>query len=173
MCPKCGKPMLVKSGRNGSQFLGCSGYPDCKSIMSLNVLTEQDVQEETTQQQEIAEDKCDKCGSDMIYKTGPYGKYLQCTNEECKNRKPYHKSTGVTCPKCNEGTIVFKKSKKGTVFFGCNRYPQCDYVSWYEPVQEKCPECGSILFKKASKKSKKLECSNVKCSFSKEIEEEE
>ena len=173
LCPKCGKPMLVKSGRNGSQFLGCSGYPDCKSIMSLNVLTEQDAQEETTQQQELAEEKCEKCGSEMVYKTGPYGKYLQCTNEECKNRKPYHKSTGVTCPKCNEGTIVFKKSKKGTVFFGCNRYPQCDYVSWYEPVQEKCPECGSILFKKAAKKSKKLECSNTKCSFSKEIEEEE
>ena len=172
-CPKCGKPMLVKSGRNGSQFLGCSGYPDCKSIMSLNVLTEQDAQEETEQQQqEIAEEKCDKCGSDMIFKIGPYGKYLQCTNEECKNRKPYHKSTGVTCPKCGQGEIVFKKSKKGTVFFGCNKYPSCDYVSWYEPVKEKCPTCGGMLVKKVTKSSKKLECTNKECSFTKEMEEE-
>ena len=173
VCPKCGKPMLVKSGRNGSQFLGCSGYPDCKSIMSLNVLTEQDAQEETEQQQqEIAEEKCDKCGSDMIFKIGPYGKYLQCTNEECKNRKPYHKSTGVTCPKCGQGEIVFKKSKKGTVFFGCNKYPSCDYVSWYEPVKEKCPTCGGMLVKKVTKSSKKLECTNKDCSFTKEMEEE-
>ena len=172
VCPKCGKPMLVKSGRNGSQFLGCSGYPDCKSIMSLNVLTEQDAQEETEQQQEIAEEKCDKCGSNMIFKIGPYGKYLECTQEECRNRKPYHKSTGVTCPKCGQGEIVFKKSKKGTVFFGCNKYPSCDYVSWYEPVKEKCPTCGGMLVKKVTKSSKKLECTNKDCSFTKEMEEE-
>ena len=172
VCPKCGKPMLVKSGKNGSQFLGCSGYPECKSIMSLNVLTEQDAEEETQQQQEIAEEKCDKCGSNMIFKIGPYGKYLQCTNEECKNRKPYHKSTGVTCPKCGEGEIVFKKSKKGTVFFGCNKYPSCDYVSWYEPVKEKCPTCGGMLVKKVTKSAKKLECTNKDCSFTKEMEEE-
>ena len=171
-CPKCGKPMLVKSGKNGSQFLGCSGYPDCKSIMSLNVLTEQDANPETEQQQEIAEEKCDKCGADMVFKIGPYGKYLQCTNEECKNRKPYHKSTGVTCPKCGQGEIVFKKSKKGTVFFGCNKYPSCDYVSWYEPVKEKCPNCGGMLVKKVTKSSKKLECTNKDCSFTKEMEEE-
>lgn len=171
-CPKCGKPMFVKSGRNGSQFLGCSGYPDCKSIMSINVLTEQDVQEDQEKEQEIAPEKCDKCGSDMIFKTGPYGKYLQCTNEECKHRKPYHKSTGVMCPKCGKGEIVFKKSKKGTVFFGCNNYPNCDYVSWFEPVNEKCPECGSILVKKVTKKEKKLECSNKNCSFTKDMEEE-
>lgn len=171
-CPKCGKPMLVKNGRNGSQFLGCSGYPDCKSIMSLNVLTEQDAQTEQEQQQEVAEEKCEKCGSEMIFKTGPYGKYLQCTNEECKNRKPYHKSTGVTCPKCGKGEIVFKKSKKGTVFFGCNKYPECDYVSWYEPVKEKCPNCGGMLVKKVTKTSKKLECTNKECSFTKEMEEE-
>ena len=173
MCPKCGKPMLVKSGRNGSQFLGCSGYPECKSIMSLNVLTEQDAQDEApAQQQEIAEEKCDKCGADMVFKTGPYGKYLQCTDQDCNNRKPYHKTTGVTCPKCGEGEIVFKKSKKGTVFFGCNKYPSCNYVSWYEPVQEKCPQCGGLLFKKITKNSKKLECENKACGFTKEMEEE-
>ena len=172
-CPKCGKPMLVRTGRNGSQFLGCSGYPDCKSIMSLDVLTGENIEFEEQQQAEVCEEKCEKCGSDMIFKVGPYGKYMQCTNTQCGHRKAYHKSTGVKCPKCGTGEIVFKKSKKGTVFFGCNNYPKCDFVSWYEPVQEKCPECGGILVKKFTKKSKKLECINKECSYSKEIEEEE
>ena len=172
-CPKCGKPMLVRTGRNGSQFLGCSGYPDCKSIMSLDVLTGENIESEEQQQAEVCEEKCEKCGSDMIFKVGPYGKYMQCTNTQCGHRKAYHKSTGVKCPKCGTGEIVFKKSKKGTVFFGCNNYPKCDFVSWYEPVQEKCPECGGILVKKFTKTSKKLECINKECSYSKEIEEEE
>ena len=171
-CPKCGKPMIVRNGRNGSQFLGCSGYPDCKSIMSLNVLTEVQSEEETEQQpQEVCEEKCDKCGADMIYKTGPYGKYMQCTNTDCNNRKAVQKTTGVTCPKCGEGEIVFKKSKKGTVFFGCNKYPKCDYVSWYEPVKEKCPKCDNILVKKLTKSEKKIVCSNKGCDYSKEMEE--
>lgn len=170
VCPKCGKPMIVRSGKNGSQFLGCSGYPDCKSIMSLNVLTEAD---DTAEEKpvEICEEKCDKCGSDMIFKTGPYGKYMQCTNEECKNRKAFHKSTGVPCPKCGEGQIIERKSKRGNVFYGCNKYPACDFVSWYEPVNEKCPKCGSILVKKVTKTSKKLSCSKAGCDYSRDMEE--
>ena len=78
--------MIVRSGRNGSQFLGCSGYPDCKTIMSLNALTEAD-EEQEEKPQEVCEEKCEKCGSDMVFKIGPYGKYMQCTNETCKNRK--------------------------------------------------------------------------------------
>ena len=68
--------------------------------------------------------------------------------------------------------IMFIVSKKGTVFFGCNKYPSCNYVSWYEPVQEKCPQCGGLLFKKITKSSKKLECENKACGFTKEMEEE-
>ncbi len=174
MCPNCGKPMLVRTGKNGSQFLGCSGYPDCKTIMSLNVLAGENIEEEQEQkQEEICEEKCEKCGSDMVFKTGPYGKYMQCTNSQCNNRKAYHKSTGVKCPKCETGEIVFKKSKRGTVFFGCNNYPKCDFVSWYEPVKEKCPKCGGIMVKKITKKSKKIECINKECLYSQELEEEE
>ena len=172
VCPNCGKPMLVKSGRNGSQFLGCAGYPDCKTIMSINVLTEEDAQEETqSQEQEYAQEKCAKCSGAMIQKTGPYGPYLECV--ECKNRKKIEKSTGVKCPKCGEGEIVYKKSKYGKIFFGCNQYPKCDFVSWAEPVEEKCPKCNSYLIKNITKKSKKLKCSNKECSFTKELIEEE
>ena len=106
----------------------------------------------------------------MIQKTGPYGPYLECV--ECKNRKKIEKSTGVKCPKCGEGEVVFKKSKYGTIFFGCNKYPKCDFVSWAEPVEEKCPKCNSYLVKNITKKAKKLKCSNKQCSFTKEMEEE-
>ena len=122
-------------------------------------------------EQEYAQEKCAKCSGAMIQKTGPYGPYLECV--ECKNRKKIEKSTGVKCPKCGEGEIVYKKSKYGKIFFGCNKYPNCDFVSWAEPVAEKCPECNSYLIKNITKTSKKLKCSNKECSFTKEIIEEE
>ena len=170
-CPNCGKPMLVRMGKNGNQFLGCSGYPDCKTVMSMNVLTENS--EETSSQndeqpQEICEEKCDKCGGEMVFKTGPYGKYMECTNPDCKNRKPYHRSTGVTCPKCGKGVIVERKSKRGTVFFGCNKYPDCDFVLWNEPIDEKCPKCQSLFVKKVLKNGTTIVCS--KCGYKKEVD---
>ena len=166
VCPNCGSKMVVRTSRYGTQFLGCSNYPACKTMMPLSK------DGTTPEPPKETEEKCEKCGSDMIQKTGPYGPYLECTNEECKNRKRIIKSTGVKCPKCGDGEIVFKKSKYGKVFFACNKYPECDFVSWNEPVNEKCPECGCILVKKVTKKAKKLECSNKNCSFSKDMEEE-
>lgn len=165
-CPNCGKPMVVRNGKNGTQFLGCSGYPDCKTVMSMNVLSENEAETETSENSEVekCEEKCEKCGNDMVFKTGPYGKYMECI--ECKNRKPYHKSTGVTCPKCNEGIIVERKSKRGTVFFGCNKYPDCDFVLWNEPIDEKCPKCNSLFTKKTLKNGTTIVCS--KCGLKKE-----
>jgi len=175
-CPNCGKPMLLRTSKTGSQFLGCSGYPDCKTTMSINVMQEMEESEfednSTTKPQEICEEKCEKCGSEMIFKLGPYGKYMECTNSGCKHRKPYRKSTGVTCPKCGKGTIVERKSKRGTVFFGCNEYPECDFVLWNEPTGEKCPECGSLLVKKVLKKGTVISCSSLKCGYKKEAEQE-
>ena len=168
-CPNCGKPMLLKTSKAGSQFLGCSGYPDCKTTMSLNIL--QEMEEETSESatekpQEICEEKCEKCGGDMVFKLGPYGKYMECLNAECKNRKPYRKSTGVTCPKCGQGEIVERRSKRGTVFFGCNKYPDCDFVLWNEPIDEKCPKCQSLFVIKVLKSGESIVCS--KCNFKKE-----
>ncbi len=164
-CPVCGRKMVVRTSRYGSQFLGCSGYPECKTMMPLN-------KDGQVIEQNIATDeKCEKCSSPMVQKTGPYGPYLECTNEQCKHRKRIVKSTGVLCPKCGKGEVIFKKSKRGRVFFGCSKYPECDFVSWDEPVNEKCPQCGAYLVKKITKKSKKLACSNKDCSFSKEMEE--
>ena len=162
-CPNCGRPMLVRTSRKGQQFLGCSGYPECKTVMSMNALTEN--MEDTPSEAPKCEEKCEKCGSDMVFKQGPYGKYLECTNEECKFRKPYRRSTGVTCPKCGKGTIVERKSKRGTVFFGCDKYPDCDFVLWNEPTGETCPDCGALLVKKILKKGTTIECSNRSCGY--------
>ncbi len=170
-CPNCGRPMLVRTSRKGTQFLGCSGYPECKTAMSLNAMTEGE--EAQNEAQEVCTEKCEKCGADMIFKVGPYGKYMECTNPECGARKAVIKTTGVTCPKCGKGEIVERKSKRGTVFYGCNKYPECDYVMWNEPTGEKCPECGALLGKAVTKKGTTLKCSNTKCGFKKEMPEEE
>lgn len=176
-CPNCGKPMVLRTSKKGTQFLGCSGYPDCKTAMSLNVMQEMEAEQqegETSEKpKEVCEEKCEKCGSDMIFKIGPYGKYMECTNEECKHRKPFRKSTGVPCPKCGKGTIVERKSKRGTVFYGCDKYPECDFVLWNEPTGETCPTCGSLLVKKVLKKGAVISCSNIKCGYKKEQSEEE
>ncbi len=176
-CPNCGKPMVLRTSKKGTQFLGCSGYPDCKTAMSLNVMQEMEAEQQesdsTEKPKEVCEEKCEKCGSDMIFKIGPYGKYMECTNEECKHRKPFRKSTGVTCPKCGKGTIVERKSKRGTVFYGCDKYPECDFVLWNEPTGETCPTCGSLLVKKVLKKGTVISCSNIKCGYKKEQSEKE
>ena len=158
-CPNCGKPLIVRTSKWGTQFLGCSGYPECKTILPMNGEAEV-VQEKPT------DEKCEKCGGEMVSKVGPYGPYYEC--KECKHRKSIQKSIGVKCPKCG-GDIVVKKSKRGRIFYGCNKYPNCDFVSWDEPIDEKCPECGSILVKKVTKKAEKHLCSNKECSYVKEI----
>ena len=167
VCPNCGKKMIVRTSRFGTQFLGCSGYPECKTMMPLNK------DGTAAPVEEKSDEKCEKCGSEMIIKTGPYGRYLQCTNDECKHRKRLVVSTGVTCPKCGKGEIIQRKSKYGKIFYGCSKYPDCDFVSWNEPVKEQCPECGAYLVKKITKKESKLVCSNNECTFSKPLEQEE
>ena len=170
ICPNCGRKMLVRTSRYGNQFLGCSGYPECKTIISINSLSELDgVNEENNadsneNQAEITE-KCEKCQGEMILKTGPYGKYFEC--KECGNRKRYIKSTGVKCPKCGEGEIIEKKSKSGKIFYGCNKYPDCDFALWDEPTGEKCPKCGELMIKKATSNGTVERCSNRKCGYKK------
>ena len=171
-CPNCGRVMLVKTSRFGTQFLGCSGYPECKTIISLNNINElESTSEEANSEQnngQLSDEKCDKCGGQMNLKVGPYGKYYEC--RECGNRKKYVRSTGVKCPKCGEGTIIEKKSKHGKIFFGCNRYPDCSYALWNEPTGNTCPECGELLLKKTTKNGEFEVCSNKTCSFRRALE---
>ena len=108
---------------------------------------------------------CEKCGHDMVYKLGPYGKYLACSNfPDCRNIKSIIVSTGVTCPKCKSHEILERKSKRGRVFYGCEGYPSCDFTMWDKPVDKTCPVCGSLMAEKVYKNGNKKEfCSNPDC----------
>ena len=172
VCPNCGKPLLVRTSRFGNQFLGCSGYPECKTSLSINVATELDgiSDSEEASSTQIVEEKCEKCQGDMVLKTGPYGKYIECI--ECKNRKKYVRSTGVKCPKCGDGEIIEKKSKSGKIFFGCNKYPDCSYALWDEPTGNNCPECGELLLKKVTKNGDFEVCSNRTCNYKVSLQNE-
>ena len=112
-----------------------------------------------------SDETCELCGHPMVYKFGRYGKFLACSNfPECKNTKPITVGTGVACPKCGEGEIVERKSKRGRIFYGCNRYPQCDFTLWDKPTHEFCDTCGSIIVEKSYKNgTTKKFCSNETC----------
>nr|WP_311565171.1 type I DNA topoisomerase [Peptoniphilus grossensis] len=115
---------------------------------------------------------CDKCGRNMVIKMGRYGKFLACPGfPDCRNTKPLVEKIGVKCPKCGKGEIVVKRSKKGRIFYGCDSYPKCEFVSWNKPINEKCPKCESILTEMKSKGKKIIKCSNDKCDYRREESE--
>lgn len=117
-----------------------------------------------TIEDEISDVPCDKCGKLMVIKRGRYGEFLACPNyPDCKNTKPIVKKLDVKCPKCG-GDVEVKRSKKGRTFYGCSGYPNCDFVSWYEPVNERCKVCNSIMVKRVTKsKGTYTICSNNEC----------
>ncbi|MFC0214326.1 type I DNA topoisomerase [Paenibacillus chartarius] len=122
-------------------------------------------------QDEISDIACEKCGQHMVYKMGRFGKFLACSGfPDCRNTKPIVKDIGVTCTKCKEGHIVERRSKKGRVFFGCDRYPECDFVSWDKPVEAPCPDCGAMLVEKRTKSGGTVQC--TACDFKDELKEE-
>ena len=111
--------------------------------------------------------KCEKCGANMVVKVGRFGKFLACPNyPKCKNTKPFVVNTEGVCPRCG-GQVVTKKSKRGYKFYGCSNYPDCNFMTWDEPTAEKCPECGSTLFKQ---KGGVLACLKEDCGFSKKAQ---
>ena len=106
---------------------------------------------------------CDKCGAQMVYKVGRFGEFLACPNyPECRNTKPVMKETASVCPKCG-GKVVERKSKKGRLFYGCSNYPECDFVSWDLPLDERCPECGAYMVQTRTKSGQGKKCSNSEC----------
>ena len=114
---------------------------------------------------EVTDIPCDKCGRMMVVKQGRFGKFLACPGfPDCRNAKPLLRDTGVACPKCG-GKIVERKSRRGRAFFGCDRYPDCDYTTWDEPQQENCKVCGAFMQKHRYRTGRSiLYCSNETCS---------
>lgn len=171
VCPNCGRKMVVKISRYGKQFLACSGYPECKTALPMDGDSQVQIPED-----EPTDKKCEKCGSEMVIKTGPYGKYYQCLNDKCKKRFSIVESSGVKCPECakngRDGELVKRKSRYGTFFWGCSKYPDCSFALWAEPNGgETCPDCGSLLVKKYLKRGNKIACSNKNCKYSRDMEE--
>lgn len=117
-----------------------------------------------TIEDKVTDIKCEKCGRNMVIKHGRFGDFLACPGyPDCKNTKPIVEELDVACPICG-GKILVKKSKKGRKFFGCSNYPECNFVSWFEPVNEKCEKCGGFMVKKYNKtKGEYLQCSNEEC----------
>ena len=119
-----------------------------------------------TLEEDKTDEICDKCGKPMVVKHGRFGKFIACSGyPECKNIKNIVDEIGVKCPKCS-GDVIRRKSKRGRVFYGCKNYPSCDFVSWDEPMNDKCPNCGEILYKKNTKKPK-IYCQNKECGYEK------
>src|SRR5271165_1460337 len=153
-CENCGRPMVLKKGRFG-QFYACSGYPDCKTTKQIGG---------TQKQSDVPlEEKCPQCGNHMVIKHGRFGEFTACSNyPTCKFVK--QKTIGVPCPNCTEGEVVERRSKRGKTFYGCNRYPECDFVAWGKPLNEKCPECGHpYLIEKWLKAGPVAQCPNNEC----------
>lgn len=163
-CDECGKPMIVKWGRYG-KFISCSDYPNCKNIKNIDELNGGDAKEGAPgESPDQTDEVCGKCGSPMVFKNGPYGKYLACSKyPDCKTTKSIVESTGVPCPK-DGGDIVKRRTRRGKMFFGCANYPKCDFALWNEPVSQKCQKCShSYLLKKYSKKKGNfLQCPECK-----------
>jgi len=160
-CPKCGEELLLRGGRYGN-FIACSGFPKCKYTEQV----EEDGETAAGPDAEKTDEKCDKCGSEMVIKNGRNGKFLACSAyPECKNTKPLDDvnapTSDVPCPDCG-GKLVFRRSRRGA-FWGCEKYPECKFISKFEPTLKKCEEkdCGGALAKRTYRNNEVYEC--VKC----------
>ena len=160
-CENCGRPMAMKRGRFG-QFLACTGYPECKTTRKI-ITTKQGMT--AAKPDQILDEKCPKCESNLVLKHGRFGEFTACSNyPACKYVK--QKSTGLVCPK-DGGDVVERKSKRGKAFYGCANYPDCDFVLWNKPVLEPCPQCGEkFLIEKITKRhGRQLLCHKEDCDY--------
>ncbi len=162
-CSSCGLPMQLKTSRWGSQFLGCTGYPECKTTKPLTK------DQKVAPEERPSEEKCEACGTIMNFKYGRFGEYLACPNEDCKATRKIVVKTGVTCPQCKTQELVQRKSRYGKIFYGCPGYPDCNFAVWNKPTGQLCPDCNSLLVEKNLKKGNFEACSSKECKYSREL----
>ena len=173
ICDKCGSRMVVRNGRFG-KFAACPNYPTCHNTRPLTAPAEQPEEEKEAEQETvekktpvIADFKCEKCGSDMVLRTGKFGSFYACSRyPECKFTKARVRETGVNCPKC-ASKVVTKYGRNRVVFYSCEKYPECDFSSWDMPTAELCPTCGKMLFRKKGKNM--LVCHDEACGYTREL----
>ncbi|MGD8756498.1 MAG: type I DNA topoisomerase [Desulfobacterales bacterium] len=172
-CPDCGKPLHIKVGKNG-HFLACSGYPDCSYSRDYIRDERGNIQAVETNNDEVVDKTCDKCGSPMVIKRGRYGEFLACSAyPDCKNTQSLNANganskIGISCPEKNcNGEIVERRSRRGKLFYGCSQFPKCEFATWDKPVAKTCPQCDAkILLEKTTKKEGTfLTCLSKDCDY--------
>lgn len=170
-CPECGKPLSIRLGKR-DRFIGCTGFPECSYTRAMT-----DQPGDATQDAEvIAGRACPDCGGELKIRHGKFGKFIGCGNyPKCKFIESLNKpaETGVDCPECKTGKMVARKSRRGRVFFSCNRYPDCKYATWNEPINQACPKCAwpILTVKKTKKRGTELVCPRQTCGFVKQVED--
>jgi DNA topoisomerase-1 len=143
-CEKCGLPMVVKWGRNG-RFLGCSGFPECRTTRPLPG-------SEADAQAQESDEPCPECGRKLVLRQSKFGRFYACSGyPECKYKKPF--TLNIDCPESDcDGRLVEKRSRKGKLFYGCSNYPKCKFATWDKPLAESCPSCDyGILVEKTGR----------------------
>jgi DNA topoisomerase-1 len=162
-CPKCGKTLSIRLGRRG-RFIGCTAYPDCDYTRNLAG------DDDETEAETVEGRQCPDCQADLVIKHGKYGKFIGCSAyPKCKHMEPLEKpvDTEVSCPKCQKGSIFKRKSRRGKIFYSCNRYPDCDYALWYYPIKESCPDCHwpILSIKTTKRKGTEKVCPQKDCRY--------
>ncbi|NMA87270.1 MAG: type I DNA topoisomerase [Tissierellia bacterium] len=156
----------IAEGEYSWQFVVDEFYKDFHQVLKK---AEEEI-DKIEIEEEVTDVVCEKCGRNMVVKYGRYGKFLACPGyPECKNTKAILDEIGIDCPLCG-GNIVRRRSKKGRTFYGCSNFPDCNFVSWDEPVAEKCPECQGPMVKKVTKQKTTIRCMDKECGY-KKIEE--
>ncbi|OUR65763.1 DNA topoisomerase I [Methylophaga sp. 42_25_T18] len=168
-CPKCGKKLSSRLGRSG-RFIGCTAYPECDYTRNID-----GDEAESTEPEVVEGRQCPKCESDLWVRTGRYGKFIGCSSyPKCKHIESLEQptNTGVTCPQCNKGEILTRKSRRGKIFYSCSGYPDCDYALWNEPLTEACPDCQWPILTVKTTKSRGTEkvCPQKECGFTEKVE---
>ncbi len=173
-CSLCDGSMVIKWGRMG-EFLACENYPKCKNTRDFTRDEDGTIVPVARKTPEESGETCEKCGRPMVYKDGRYGRFLACSGyPDCKNIQS--EKTGVKCPEpgCG-GNLIKKVSKRGKVFYSCDRYPQCSYALWDKPVNQPCPKCKApfLLEKDTKKQGKHLKCADKNCGYTKILDDKE
>jgi DNA topoisomerase-1 len=166
ICEQCGKPMVIRLGRYG-KFLACSGYPECKATRPLKA-----EEPAATPVGAVTTEVCEQCGSPMVVRKGRYGEFLACSAyPTCKVAKPMR--LGIACPTegCT-GALVQRRTKRGRFFYGCSRYPDCQYTLWSKPVPMSCPHCQApfLVEQGSARKGKSLRCIREGCGYESSVE---
>lgn len=169
-CEKCGRPMAIKQSKRG-EFLGCTGYPDCKSIVNFERDDDGKIKVIETEKPKVV-GTCPDCGGELLLKKARTGsRFIACSNyPDCTYAEPF--STDVPCPNDGcEGELVEKSSRRGKLFYSCSTYPKCDYAVWNWPVDEACPKCEHpVLTRKTTKdKGEHIACPKKGCGFTKDV----